>query len=234
MYQVTIKGKNLKELKSAVSDINNELNNGTTVVSGMTKDMGKVIVDECPENIAEIVPPALVENVNVPAVMQNPSETDVEGISWDLRIHTEKKTKTAKGIWKLKRGIDQAIVAQVKAEQLGSSPAPVAVVVAPVVAAPVAPLAVVETPLVHAPAVEVAPVVTPAIPTMGSGHSVETFTANFPMVVAGLITEGKVTQEYINTLKGHFNVTEIWLITDAQKAEVFAGFVQAKIIQQVG
>lgn len=39
MYQVTIKGRTLEELKAAVNDINNELSNGVNLVDGMEKEL---------------------------------------------------------------------------------------------------------------------------------------------------------------------------------------------------
>ena len=47
-------------------------------------------------------------------------ELDGEGIPWDIRIHTDAKTKIKAGTWKLKRSIDTALVEQVKAELLAN------------------------------------------------------------------------------------------------------------------
>lgn len=41
---------------------------------------------------------------------------DSEGIPWDGRIHASTKTHTKKGLWTLKRGVDENLVNQVKAE----------------------------------------------------------------------------------------------------------------------
>ena len=41
---------------------------------------------------------------------------DSEGIPWDGRIHASTKTATKKGLWTLKRGVDENLVNQVKAE----------------------------------------------------------------------------------------------------------------------
>ena len=64
--------------------------------------------------------------------------------------------------------------------------------------------------------------------------SVETFTANFAMILVQLISEGKVTHEYVNTLKTYFKVEQIWDISDEQKAEMFGNFVEHKLIVKVG
>ena len=56
----------------------------------------------------------------------------------------------------------------------------------------------------------------------------------FPMIIGALISEGKINQDYINQLREHFLVDQIWKITDEQKAEVFESFVGYNFIQKVG
>lgn len=52
-----------------------------------------------------------------PTSHANGVELDKEGLPWDSRIHASTKTKTVKGEWKAKKGInDDAMVARVKAE----------------------------------------------------------------------------------------------------------------------
>ena len=101
-----------------------------------------------------------------------PPTHDSDGTPWDVRIHSGGKTFMQSGpkvgTWKLKKGVDPALVEQVKAELLAvvAAPAPVAPVEVPVVAAPapVAPVellavvaAPVEVPVVAAPVVEIPP-----------------------------------------------------------------------------
>ena len=53
-------------------------------------------------------------------------ELDAEGLPWDERIHTDKKTKLKRELtWKLKRGIDKEYVEQIKAELRLDYPCPV-------------------------------------------------------------------------------------------------------------
>jgi len=55
-------------------------------------------------------------------------EFDKDGRPWDKRIDSGKKTKTADGKWKLRRGVDKDLVAQILAEYaqgLIAEPAPV-------------------------------------------------------------------------------------------------------------
>lgn len=268
MYQVTIKGRNLCELKKAVADIHNELVRGG-VVSSMEHDMSAADIAlnaETPigtmeeEVITETLIPVAAQTIATPMIaLSTPvavdanAELDKEGIPWDARIHTKMKTKTAKNVWKLIRSIDQNLVAQVKNELRASvgtvvnAPVAAPVVETPVQAAPVVqPLAVnpnaahpVQAPVVTPVQEDVQPmsqpiaVPAPVINTNG-GHTLETFTANFPMILSGLISEGKVTQDYINQLNTHFKTTQIWDITPEQKAMLFAQFVQGGIITQVG
>jgi hypothetical protein len=55
-------------------------------------------------------------------------ELDSAGLYWDGRIHGEKRSKTADGRWKYKRGTPDAYKTQVEAEirQVLAAPAPAA------------------------------------------------------------------------------------------------------------
>jgi len=96
-------------------------------------------------------------------------EVDSDGTPWDVRIHSGGKTFMQSGpkvgTWKLKKGVDPALVEQVKAELcppaapvVETPPVVVAPVsaVAPVVAVPAA-VAPIEAPLAAAPIVETPP-----------------------------------------------------------------------------
>jgi len=71
--------------------------------------------------------PALPEGAATsPIVEETPSsgiELDSEGLPWDSRIHSSSRGKIANGTWKLMRGVDPALVEQVKGELRGA-PAP--------------------------------------------------------------------------------------------------------------
>lgn len=45
------------------------------------------------------------------------SKLDSEGVAWDERIHSETKSQNKDGTWRLRRGVDKALVEQVIAEQ---------------------------------------------------------------------------------------------------------------------
>ena len=146
MYQVTIKGRNLEELKSAVADIHNELSGGKTVVVGIDKDMSVEEVDttlkEAMTEASTTDTPTTITPYQTPMEGTTPVEpapivdtpivgsgegVDAEGLPWDARIHTAKKTKVKEGTWKIKRGTDKALVEQVKTELRTkvNTPAPV-------------------------------------------------------------------------------------------------------------
>lgn len=54
------------------------------------------------------------------------AETDSAGDVWDVRIHSAGKSKIAAGTWKLKKGVDKALVDQITAQnrQLLATPLP--------------------------------------------------------------------------------------------------------------
>lgn len=238
MYQVTVKGRNLEELKKAVSDIDNELNGGV-VVSGMTKEIIRtstnevVSIEEAAEDCG-VTLTDVVEEFTPPVVTPNPVndvELDINNIPWDARIHAASRNKNANLSWRNKRGVDKDLLAQVEAELKANAP----VVVAPVAPALPTSAPVVETPVVvETPKVEVAPtpIAAPTLNTTG-GHTVASFKNNYAMVIAQLITEGKITQDYVNQLKTHFGVSEIWEITEDQKEQLFTSFVSFGFVQSV-
>lgn len=95
-----------------------------------------------------ITPPAHVQGV----------EIDAAGMPWDSRIHASTKTKTVKGVWKGKKGLnDAALVKRVEAELLATMAlppggAPQATAPAPVFQQPQAAAAPVTLPPVAASA----------------------------------------------------------------------------------
>lgn len=222
MYEVTVKGRNLKELKQAAKDFLSDLEGGN-VSTGMVKnlDVKEEFTDEdlsTKHHVQEITPAPMSEQV---ALDTAGKELDSEGIPWDARIHSSGKTKYAKdGTWVIKRGVTDEEAEKIKSLYRTT----------PVVQAPV----VVEEPKISEAPKAIAALTPAPIPTIQSGHTLETFKTNFPMILAGLITEGKVTQQYVNTLKEYFKVDQIWNISDEQKGEMFKSFVEWGFIQAVG
>ena len=225
MYQVIVKGNNLKEFKKAIEDCYKE------VVEGILVNGPKVNIEkDLAEHIEEVFEEAVTIEESEPEVVEEETpevdmnDLDSEGVPWDARIHSSGKTKYKKDqTWTLKRGVTDEDAEKIKSlYRRDNTPVPT-------------PIAMQQNAIVQ-PAVVVAPVVqaAPPLPTMNSGHSVETFKANFPLILGGLITEGKVNQDYINTLKAYFKVDQIWMISEPQKEEMFNSFVQYGIINKVG
>ena len=237
MYEVKVNGNNLAELKTNVKNLNEELNGGgeleTTHAKVIIEELSPVFdpaVEEISEPVEEVIKEAMIE---APAQVVNNSEKDVRGLPWDARIHSSKMTKTKTGVWKNLRGVDKGLLAQVEAELSNAITLPsgmtvdTSVVAAPIVEAPVVAAPIVEAPVVAAPI--------PALPSMNvsNAHSVESFVTGFPMVIASLITQGKVTQDYIQQLNDWFKVDQIVNISEEQKAQVFEQFVGMKIVTKV-
>lgn len=82
------------------------------------------------------------------------SNLDKSGLPWDERIHSSSKALTADGLWRKKRGVDDAKVAEVEGQlkQLMSLPTPAVTAVPSIVPAPT-PIAVVPAPPAPAPTV---------------------------------------------------------------------------------
>ena len=89
-----------------------------------------IILKKVNEAITEIqamqptIPPAppvvtqpVVQTEETSLPLEPDVELDTEGVPWDARIHASTKTKLVKnGTWKLIRGVDPVLVAQVKTE----------------------------------------------------------------------------------------------------------------------
>ena len=68
----------------------------------------------------------------------HPALLDSTGLPWDARIHASTRTQTQKGVWKAKKGVDDATVAQVTAELRQAMGAPAPAPFVPLNAQPVA------------------------------------------------------------------------------------------------
>ncbi len=240
MFKFIVQGQEIDEVVSKLRELTTRLEGTKTEKVVTTKKEIKVTefknskgtvedYEEIETPVSDIEmsdPRAEVEEVAV--VLDG--ELDSAGFPWDARIHASSKAKIANGTWRVKRGVEDEVVAKTQASFRGSVQQPTT----PTNVQPIAPT--VSQPIVEQQAVVQAPVspVAPPLPTMNSGHTVTTFIQNFPLILAGLITEGKVNQEYVNSLKTHFKVDQIWMINDAQKAEVFESFAQHGLITKVG
>jgi hypothetical protein len=104
---------------------------------------------------APTAPSAATAPAAAPALTSACPELDAKGMAWDARIHSAGKTKNADQTWRLKRGADDALVAQLQAQAAlaaGGVTAPPAAPVAPPVPPAPAPVAPVAPPVPPAPA----------------------------------------------------------------------------------
>lgn len=221
MFQVVVKGRTLEELKSHVSNINNELNGSDKKTDEVTPPLVKSeeiltpVIEKAEEILARITPEVAAPKIDLNASAVNANtELDSQGIPHDIRVHAASKNKVANGTWRTRRGVDKDLLAEVIAELKDKygNVAPPAEVVPPVIVEAPAPLPVLN---------------------VVSGHTVETFKQNFAMLLSSLINEEKIDQPYVEQLKTHFNVGEIWEINDEQKEQLFTSFVSYGFIQSV-
>lgn len=191
-------------------------------------------------------------------------ERDAAGFPWDNRIHSTSKEKTKKGCWRYRRGVEDSLILQVEAQLRGLLPQAVPMAqpiptpipqAAPIPQIPAVPptTVVVQTPVFQQPPpmpsqfvgqpVTAAPVETPEqakaqydnfSSARRQAHDFASFKATFAASLTKLITDGKITPEYLNLVKSHCKVTEIWDLNDQQKLELFENLAQAGIINKVG
>lgn len=225
-YKIFAEADSAEELVEAIAELQSILKDKTS-----TKTVASVSLASVKDDGEEY------EEVPSPygsAPTSSNQEVDVEGLPWDERIHSNGRTKVKNGTWKVKKGLDENVLYQVRQELKARYSQPLTQTIPAVVPqAPVTPaLPTNVTPITPAPVQ--APVVAPPIPTFSAGHTLDSFKNNFAMVVGTLITQGKLTQEYVNQLKAYWGVGEIWQASDAHKAECFDLFTQAGFVQRVG
>lgn len=120
------------------------------------------------------------------------------------------------------------------------SPAPVAPTIpsaipqVPSIATTV-PTNLVPFPATQAPSVPTpSPTPPPAAPVIVSlSHNLATFKANMPMVIAELVKQGKIGQDYIAAVKQSCNVQEIWQMNETQIGEWFELLCQHNLINRM-
>ncbi len=183
--------------------------------------------------------PRLLQPMAIPRIPTTPvqtsvpnggsSEFDSKGVAWNPDLHSANKTKTKDGQWRTKRNVDPELAAQVQTQ--ASPNLPPVVVQAP----PPSPFGA--PPVQTAQAVIVPPTnVTVAPPMPGvHAHTFQSFKNNLVEVFAALLNEGKIDQTYIDQLKNHFQVKEIWNILASGKSceELYDQFCSYGLIQRV-
>lgn len=158
------------------------------------------------------------EDVFSPEVKNNPvlqfpnsdsasvSNLDKAGLPWDERIHASSKALTADGLWRKKRGVEDATVAQVEGQlkQLMSLPTPT--VVPEPVPVPAQMATVTEIPAPPPPPAPVTPVVE---------NGRDAF-INLVTRVSTTINEKKITSEEVKQICNDMGVAALPLLMSRQ------------------
>lgn len=254
MFKLLIVGETAQDFRSKFMSVYNEffreeaeqpLPKIQVEIPATIQEISRKLEAEDDEVPAMIQPPSLAtveaaqEAVHAPVAQVASGELDVRGLPWDKRIHAKTRTKNKDGSWKNLRGVDKDLLSQIEAELASTTRTqqPVQVAAPP----PVFQEAPTQTELPSVPELPLAAPIAPAapvlpvpaaIPVPQSGHTLETFKDQMIIVIANLVEEGKLTQEYVNQLKGHFGVDDLWALSDDQKEEMFNSFASHGLIQR--
>lgn len=183
---------------------------------------------------------------NTPIVPVNPGvELDSAGMPHDPRIHSDAKTKLKNGLWRLKKNLEPEVFEKVTKE-ITTPNDPV------VIPPPPPPTVAVEIPkevqTVQQPVATPQQTASPAslleekkydaipIPTVGKpAHTCASFSEHLMSIIADLINQGKITQDYIEQLKTYFGIKEIWNVRKSgkQTQELYETFAKCGFITAV-
>lgn len=170
--------------------------------------------------------PAFVKNEETEEIAAVEGQLDSAGFPWDGRIHAETKKLTAKGIWKKRRGVDEATISAVEAEIRSSGNAPVVQFAVPqAMTAPVG--AAYPFPAAHVPA-QIQPASTPAAVQYSPAPVAPTVPANdFNGLMAKMATlhsTGQVNPEWMawfqQTIGANFNVQVSSIVDIANRPDM--------------
>jgi hypothetical protein len=181
-----------------------------------------------------------------PAVDPN---VDASGALWNAAIHASTRNKTKDGMWKKKKVYTEKTAAAPQTMQ----PAPAQALHIPPPSMDIgipsgpqvhvqfhpAPQAPVAPPVVQAPVQQVVPVQKYENVQVPAGtrpaHSLISFKNNLTLIIAQLITEKKIDQNYVQQMKNYFQVKEIWNILQSERQciEMYDEFAKHGFITQV-
>lgn len=279
MYKFEISADSPHELREKMMEFANELHsNEMSTISKLTEkpeyideveEVSPVPTFVQPYAVAPqgfpppyVGPSATTVDLPTPPVISPQAENDSRGFKWDVRIHSTAKSFNKDGTWRVKRGVDEALVQQIEAELSGKQsiagipfvPPPPPQAVMPV-DLPKFDLNIKVTPqgqptanpwetsvqpaAVPAQAQPVA--VTPAyenIPaptTTRPAHGFATFKANLTLLLAQLINEKKIDQAYIKSLCDYFQIKDIWNVlgNERQLIELYNMFGEVGFITKM-
>jgi hypothetical protein len=197
-------------------------------------------------NVGQGEYPQAQENASAAGSGVLAGELDTKGLPYDKRIHSVNGGKNKDGTWRYRRGVEEALVTQVENElrqrSVATAPINIPAPPAPTVATP-GPVA---SPFGPPPSLQIVPQpATPAavpaatLPSLPPQqpvtltHSFATFRANLVAVLAELVKQSKLTQEYIRQLQEYFKVEHLWQVNDEQAKMMFDNFVQGGLLQRV-
>lgn len=177
-----------------------------------------------------------------PVAVSN-GDVDSRGIPYDARIHASSRNFNKDGSWRNKRGLDDALLNKVEAElrqvdvqkvnaTMVPPPPTTTVVVEPHPMAKPIVNQIENTPVITAvPKYEEMPIPTITRPA----HSLGSFKNNLTTLLAHLINEEKIDQNYIDELKKYFGIKEIWNVLGSEKqcTELYNTFAQCGFITAV-
>lgn len=196
------------------------------------------------QHATPVAPPVIPQQTVTSATV------DSKGMPYDQRIHSATKATNRDGSWRYRRGIEEATIAQVEAELKGQpAPSPFAApaetpaleperrLVTP--SQPYIPPRATAPPVVTAlPQGYDAPPVAPPPPPIDikPAHTFDTFKAQMIQTIADLVDAKKINAEYLQLLKNHFKVAELWDVRkdDAKCFDLFNGLVENGLITKVG
>ena len=255
MYKFEISADSPSELRQKMLEFANEMQMDQKVDAGIyiddVEEETHVPLSNFDSSIFAPVPPPFIktqtdqQSVPLPAVSisQNKVQAavspnvdvikDSNGFIWEANIHASNKTLNKNGTWRYKRGVDEETIK--KYEQSNVNPPPVnpPPVNPPLVGSVHPPRQVVEAVIVKPVEQTYENITIP--PGVRSAHSLITFKNNLTSILAQLINENKITQEYIAQLQEYFEVKHIWSITDteSQAIELFDLFVNHGFLTKV-
>ena len=116
---------------------------------------------------------------------------DSAGVSWDERIHASSKATVTDGTWRMKRGVDKAVVDAIMPELLGQQPV---AITPPMPVMPVMPTEPMPMPVAE-------PVV--AAPVTAGAITIPEFMQHLSVQMTG--PDAKITNEYLAEAVGKFN-----------------------------
>lgn len=249
--KLLLSGSSIAELRKECQEFLKE----TAGIGEMVNRYEPDYEDETTKQLALTPQPRVTSYPETPAPVAVPTgsapitstgELDARGVPWDSRVHSSSKEKTVKGSWRKRRGVEDADLARIEAELLQrASAAPIPSVPSSSVLAPqppsipVAPVGNVQQypppPVSPAPVAPVIPLA-PPVPTatiVSLAHNLATFKPQMPVVLAELVKQGKINQEWLAAVKQSCGVQEIWQLTEEQQAELFETLCQYNLITRM-